>query len=326
MFHTSRLTQVPQNFAAFRQEIAEGLVTISGRAAAEQYLQHADSQLQLCLQHPFITVYEVSDDNRTAGLLVAVITNNAARIPFYHVLSDYSATDAAFHLVLGAVDDLRRRGMRHIAAECISMGPATFSDGFFARGFTCIPRLFMSIDLQQNPPPVGELPLKSLCLPENLSSAIGNLLVDVYRDHPDRPLHIDLQDLPTATRFVEEVFSGTYGVVYPRYLRFMRQNNRVAGAILGCEISADCGFVLHVAVHPHFQNKGIGTQLLHELLHEFCQARLQKAALAVTEANPAVHLYQRIGFETLKRYDTYVWQIPEIKARSGMDVAPFGVS
>ena len=326
MFHTSPLAETPRNFDEFRQEIAEGLGALFGQNAAEQYRQHAEAQFRFSLQHPLVTAYEVSDGTRTVGLLVAVVTNDAARIPFYHVLGDYSATDAPIHLVLGAVDDLRRRGLRHIVAECVSLSPAVFGDGFLARDFKCIPRLLMSIDLQQTRSSHGESPLKSRCIPENLCGTIGNLLVDVYRNHPDRPLHIDLQDNPIATRFVEEVFSGSYGIVYPRYLRAMWENTRVTGVILGCEIATDCGFVLHVAVHPDFQKKGIGTKLLHELLQEFRQAQLTRAALAVTEANPAVHLYQRLGFETLRRYDTYVWQIPERGVRNGMDMASIGVS
>ena len=325
MFRTSPLAETPRNFDEFRQEIAEGLGALFGQNAAEQYRQHAEAQFQFSLQHPLVKAYEVSDGDRTAGLLIAVMTNDAARIPFYHVLGDYSATDAPFHLVLGAVDDLRRRGLRHIVAECVSLSPAAFGDAFLARDFKCIPRLLMSIDLQQTRTSHGQLPRKSHCIPENLCGTIGNL-VDVYRNHPDRPLHIDLQDNPIATRFVEEVFSGSYGIVYPRYLRAMWENNCITGVILGCEISPDCGFVLHVAVPPHFQSKGIGTQLMHELLHEFRQAQLTRAALAVTEANPAVHLYRRIGFETLRRYDTYVWQSPERNIHTGMDTASVGVS
>lgn len=54
---------------------------------------------------------------------------------------------------------------------------------------------------------------------------------------------------------------------------------------------------LAIAVLPTYAGQGIGTALLNELLHE-AKAQCTAIALNVRAENPAVRLYQRLGFVT----------------------------
>ena len=50
-------------------------------------------------------------------------------------------------------------------------------------------------------------------------------------------------------------------------------------------------------VDGSFQGKGIGTEVMHRLIGE--AARLHRAVrLAVVKINPALRLYERLGFQT----------------------------
>ncbi len=61
-------------------------------------------------------------------------------------------------------------------------------------------------------------------------------------------------------------------------------------------IQDDVLFVAQLFVDGPFQRKGIGTEVMHHLIGE--AARLNQAVcLAVVKINPALRLYERLGFQ-----------------------------
>ena len=61
-------------------------------------------------------------------------------------------------------------------------------------------------------------------------------------------------------------------------------------------IQDDVLFVAQLFVDGPFQRKGIGTEVMHRLIGE--AARLNQAVcLAVVKINPALRLYERLGFQ-----------------------------
>jgi ribosomal protein S18 acetylase RimI-like enzyme len=73
-------------------------------------------------------------------------------------------------------------------------------------------------------------------------------------------------------------------------------------------MTPDTGFVLQAAVAPPWQGRGLGTGLLRGLAAAFRAAGLPRVTLGVTAANPARHLYARLGFETKCHTGAYVWR------------------
>lgn len=59
---------------------------------------------------------------------------------------------------------------------------------------------------------------------------------------------------------------------------------------------------MSLAVDPGYRGMGIGTRLVDRLLKELA-ADYKAISLSVTAENPAVHLYERQGFEIIKRQD-----------------------
>lgn len=55
-----------------------------------------------------------------------------------------------------------------------------------------------------------------------------------------------------------------------------------------------------IAVLEDHRGKGIGTALLEKLLAELGHFGISAASLSVQKENPAVHLYERLGFVTVK--------------------------
>ena len=57
---------------------------------------------------------------------------------------------------------------------------------------------------------------------------------------------------------------------------------------------------LAIAVLEGFRGQGIGTALLEALLSSLKKKGFAAASLSVQKANPAVHLYDRLGFGTVR--------------------------
>jgi len=85
------------------------------------------------------------------------------------------------------------------------------------------------------------------------------------------------------------------------------QNNPVGAAWFRLLTGADKGYgyvddatpELSIAILPEYRGKGVGSQLLSRLL-EMAQAQYPSISLSVSLDNPALRLYQRLGFEDVQ--------------------------
>jgi len=62
--------------------------------------------------------------------------------------------------------------------------------------------------------------------------------------------------------------------------------------------------VIDIALLPPFRNRGIGSQLLGEVLAEGERTGV-KVTIYVEKLNPALRLYRRLGFEVIDQDDVY---------------------
>jgi ribosomal protein S18 acetylase RimI-like enzyme len=64
--------------------------------------------------------------------------------------------------------------------------------------------------------------------------------------------------------------------------------------------------IIDLVILPEFQGRGIGTELIRELLAEGTAAG-KPVRLHVERSNPAVSLYQRLGFHVVEDRDVYLF-------------------
>ena|SRR5687767_6288419 len=80
-------------------------------------------------------------------------------------------------------------------------------------------------------------------------------------------------------------------------------NKKDAGRFFTCETENEIR-LLDITLLPEFTGKGIGTNLLHRLIQRSNKVQ-KKIALHVIASNPALKLYQRLGFVQIKRDGFY---------------------
>lgn len=87
----------------------------------------------------------------------------------------------------------------------------------------------------------------------------------------------------------------------------------VEGKVVGaawCRIMEDYGHIdsstpsLAISLLPEYRGRGIGTQLLNALLLLLRENGYQGTSLSVRKENPALRLYQRVGFRIVSEKDT----------------------
>lgn len=82
-------------------------------------------------------------------------------------------------------------------------------------------------------------------------------------------------------------------------------NHEIVGAVW-IRIMNDYGHIddqtpsLAISVKKEYRGMGIGTKLMETMLVSLKHHGYQSVSLLVQKANPAVHLYQRLGFQIIK--------------------------
>jgi ribosomal protein S18 acetylase RimI-like enzyme len=74
-------------------------------------------------------------------------------------------------------------------------------------------------------------------------------------------------------------------------------------------VRADVGHVTQVCVLPEYRSAGLGVVLLAATTRSLRERRFRAISLTVTQANDrAIALYERIGFESKRVFDAFVWE------------------
>lgn len=89
----------------------------------------------------------------------------------------------------------------------------------------------------------------------------------------------------------------------PETLQLIESDNRAVGYIK-VERSPNEIFLSAIEVAPDFQNRGIATKLLSELILE-SRANKVPIRLQVLKVNPARRFYERLGFQQIQETETH---------------------
>lgn len=179
-------------------------------------------------------------------------------------------------------------------------------------------RNFMRLDLQQAVMREGSA--RRLAYLEKWSDfyqeATAHLIAAAYTGHIDGQINDQYRSVAGARRFLYNIvqYPGC-GVFYrpASFAAFEGNGPGASGTLLGVSlasmVAANCGHITQICVSPEAHGTGIGYQLLRQSLVKLREADCRSASLTVTARNhDAVSLYERVGFQTVRRFSACVWE------------------
>jgi len=205
-------------------------------------------------------------------------------------------------------------GIHRIEAQLLAHEAGAASQPFAAQGFGRHARLFMALPL------AGTQIREKVLTPEIEIRRWGeqdyqhsaSVITAAYRNHVDSEINDQYRTLSGSLRFLNNIvrFPGC-GTFDPEssFVAVNRRSQALVGVIMCSRVRYDTGHVTQVCVLPDYRGYGLGKALLAASVRNLTQRKFSALSLTVTEANaPAVDLYQRLGFETKRVFDAFVWE------------------
>jgi len=209
-------------------------------------------------------------------------------------------------------------GIHRVEAQLLAHHTGEVSRPFLQQGFSRHPRVFMNFDIGRHPqaslPTLPPLPPQFEIRPwsEQEYQAAAALITAAYRGHVDSEINDQYRTLTGSLRFLNNIvrFPGC-GVFDPQasFVVLERRTRTLIGLILCSQVRRDVGHITQVCVLPEYRSAGLGEAMLAASTKNLRDRGFHFISLTVTEANDrAIALYKRIGFESTRVFDAFVWE------------------
>lgn len=185
---------------------------------------------------------------------------------------------------------------------------------FLRYGFEVYRRQFMILPLE------GRWGAPRSTMPEGLElcgwrdedlTAAARLISDAYRNHPDSQINDQYRTVHGSLRFLSNVVRyGGCGAFVPTasFVVTEQSTGALVAVVLGSRVSAGCGHVTQLCVHPGYRQRGLARILLNLSVQAFVRMGLAEVSLTVTAANRrAIGLYESEGFRCEHSFEAAVW-------------------
>jgi ribosomal protein S18 acetylase RimI-like enzyme len=205
-------------------------------------------------------------------------------------------------------------GIHRVEAQLLAHPTGDLSRPFLQQGFSRHTRVFMNFEmakhLTRTTPLAEQFELRPWSEQDYHSAAA--LITAAYRGHVDSEINDQYRSLTGSLRFLNNIVRfpgcGTFDSS-ASFVVFHRRTHALIGLILCSLVRSDVGHITQVCVLPEYRSAGIGAALLAASTRNLRGRGFRFISLTVTEANDrAIALYKRIGFESARVFDAFVWE------------------
>jgi ribosomal protein S18 acetylase RimI-like enzyme len=181
------------------------------------------------------------------------------------------------------------------------------------QGFRLHTRQFMLLDLPSFPEP-GAAAATGMRLDrwhDRYFDPSAKLIYLSYANHVDGEINDQYRSRSGALRFLKNIILlPGCGQFVPSASFVLRQagGDELIGAVLTSEVSPGVGHTTQICVLPGYQGHGLGRMLMLTAIDTLRTMKFNELTLTVTADNKtAVHLYDKLGFRTIKSFTAGVW-------------------
>ena len=228
----------------------------------------------------------------------------------------YDRHEVEERLLTHVIETLQQSpGIHRVEAQLLAHNTGEVARPFLQQGFSRHPRVFMNFDIGRHPqaalPTLApQFEIRPWSEQEYQSAAA--LITAAYRGHVDSEINDQYRTLAGSLRFLNNIvrFPGC-GAFDPQasFLVFQRRTRTLIGLILCSRVRPDVGHITQVCVLPEYRSAGLGEAMLAASTKNLRGRGFHFISLTVTEANDrAIALYKRIGFESTRVFDAFVWE------------------
>jgi ribosomal protein S18 acetylase RimI-like enzyme len=202
--------------------------------------------------------------------------------------------------------------LNRIEAQLMPFG-GPVDDALREQGFRLYTRQFMLFDLlkKSEAMPSSNSGLRIDRWNDRFFEPCAKLIYLAYANHVDGDINDQYRSRNGALRFLKNIILlPGCGQFLPSASFVLRHpgSDDLAGAVLTSEVSPGIGHTTQICVQPGFQGHGLGRMLMLAAADALRAHKFRELTLTVTSENrAAVHLYERLGFSTIKSFTAGVW-------------------
>lgn len=291
-------------------QVWERLLSWDYSGSAAMILRYVDAKIlpgYAAVDRGRISGYSFFVYEGSKGVIGDLFVANVGSLPDLHAVET--------RLLVHVIETLQQSpGINRVEAQLLAHDTGAVAQPFVEQGFHRHARLFMVLPLQ-NPArpattvhPEAEIRRWS----EQDYQPAAAIITSAYRGHVDSEINDQYRTLSGSLRFLNNIvrFPGC-GTFDPEssFVAVHPKTRTLVGLILSSRVRQDVGHVTQVCVLPEYRSKGIGEVLLECTTDNLRRRKFSLLSLTVTEANArAVELYLRLGFETKRVFDAFVWE------------------
>jgi len=181
------------------------------------------------------------------------------------------------------------------------------------QGFRLYTRQFMLFDLAKKADAVPSVNsgLRLDRWNDRYFESCAKLIYLAYANHVDGDINDQYRSRHGALKFLKNIILlPGCGQFLPNASFILRHpgSEDLVGAVLTSEVSPGVGHTTQLCVMPGFQGHGLGRVLMLTAAETLRAQKFTELTLTVTSENrTAVHLYERLGFSTVKSFTAGVW-------------------
>jgi ribosomal protein S18 acetylase RimI-like enzyme len=280
------------------------------RGSADMILRYVDAKIlpgYAAIERGRIRGYAFFGYEGSKGVIGDLFVANGSRTPDAHEVES--------RLLVHVIETLQQSpGIHRIEAQLLMHETGVVARSFVAQGFQRHGRLFMALPLARAAgsaaPADPEIEIRRWS--EQDYQAAAAVITAAYRGHVDAEINDQYRSLSGSLRFLNNIVRfpgcGTFDAE-SSFVAVHKRAHSLAGLILCSRVRHDVGHVTQVCVLPEYRSRRIGESLLAATTANLGQRNFSLLSLTVTETNVrAVELYCRLGFDTERVFDAFVWE------------------